>query len=79
VVLGLESSFARMSRLAQDEFLWQTTQPVEEILAGIDRVDAAQVMRLARHAFDPAWLTATVLGAVPGLPRGFLTRCPAPS
>lgn len=79
IVLGLESSFGRMSRLAQDEFLWHRPQPIEEVLAGIDRVDAAQVRRLARHAFDPACLTATVLGAVSELPRGFLSRCPAPS
>jgi predicted Zn-dependent peptidase len=79
IVLGLESSFGRMSRLAQDEILWHHPQPIEEVLDGIERVDADQVRRLARRAFDPAGLTATVLGAVSELPRGFLSRCPAPS
>jgi predicted Zn-dependent peptidase len=78
VVLGLESSFARMSRLAQDEFLWGGPQPIEVLLDGIDRVDAAQVQGLARHAFDPACLSATVLGALNELPRGFLARCTTP-
>jgi predicted Zn-dependent peptidase len=77
LVLGLESSFGRMSRLAQDELLWHAPRPLEELLEGIDRVDAAQVTRLARRAFDPASVTATVLGAVSELPRGFLSRCPA--
>jgi len=78
VVLGLESSFARMSRLAQDEFLWGGPQPIEVLLDGIDSVDAAAVQRMARHAFDPACLSATVLGALTELPRGFLSRCTAP-
>jgi len=78
VVLGLESSFARMSRLAQDEFLWGGPQPIEVLLSGIEAVDAAQVQRLARHAFDPAALSATVLGALTELPRGFLARCTTP-
>ncbi len=78
VVLGLESSFARMSRLAQDEFVWGGPQPVEVLLAGIDAVDAEAVQRMARHAFDPASLSATVLGALTDLPRGFLSRCTTP-
>jgi predicted Zn-dependent peptidase len=78
VVLGLESSFARMSRLAQDEFLWGGPQPIEVLLDGIDKVDAAEVQRLARHAFDPASLSATVLGALTELPGGFLARCATP-
>jgi predicted Zn-dependent peptidase len=77
VVLGLESSFGRMSRLAQDELLWRRAVPVEELLAGIEAVDAGQVRRLARQSFDPGCLTATVLGAVTELPPGFLSRCPA--
>jgi predicted Zn-dependent peptidase len=78
VVLGLESSFARMSRLAQDEFVWGGPQPVEVLLAGIDAVDAEAVQRMARHAFDPGVLSATVLGALTELPRGFLSRCTTP-
>jgi len=78
VVLGLESSFARMSRLAQDELLWGGPQPIEVLLDGIEGVDAGAVQRMARHAFDPASLSATVLGALTELPRGFLTRCTTP-
>lgn len=68
LVLGLESTFNRMSRLAQDEIYWHGPRPLEELLSGIDAVDADQVLRLARHAFENGPICTTVLGPLPALP-----------
>ncbi|MBI5137129.1 MAG: insulinase family protein [Nitrospirae bacterium] len=72
LILSLEGTFNRMSRLAQDEFVWGATQPIDALVAGIDRVDAAQVMRLARFAFDPAGRCATLLGDLTAPPSALL-------
>lgn len=51
VVLGLESTAGRMSTLAQQEIYFGRTFDVDEIIAGIDAVDAAEVQQLARQLF----------------------------
>ncbi len=65
MVLGLESSFSRMSRLAEDEQIRHAHQPLDQMLDEIDRVDAAQLQRLAQHSFAPSHRSVTALGAVP--------------
>ena len=76
LVLGLESTFNRMSRLAQDELQWRAPQSLDSILEQIERVDAEQVMRLARFAFDPAYVCPTILGALKGLPNDLFGPLP---
>ncbi|MFQ5508881.1 MAG: M16 family metallopeptidase [Leptospirillia bacterium] len=78
IVLGMESTYSRMSRMAQDQIYWGAPQPIKTVLAGIDAVDPAQVLRLARRAFDPAWRSATVLGALDTLPKALSTHAPVP-
>ncbi|MDH5526547.1 MAG: insulinase family protein [Nitrospirota bacterium] len=69
LMLGMESTFNRMSRLAQDQFLWGAPQPIEILLNGINQVDSAQVLRMARLAFDPSGRCVTALGALDALPE----------
>ena len=71
VVMGLEGTFSRMSRLAQDEFQYGQSQPIDTILEGINRVDAEAVQRLARHAFAAPYMRATLLGAIDSVPDVF--------
>jgi len=72
LILSLEGTFNRMSRLALDEFVWQSPQSIDDLLAGIESVDAAQVMRLAQYALDPQYRCATVLGKLNSLPDSLL-------
>ncbi len=51
VMLGLESTAGRMSTLAQQEIYFGRTFDMDEILAGIDAVDADQVQKLAQRLF----------------------------
>jgi predicted Zn-dependent peptidase len=69
LILSLEGTFNRMTRLAQDEFVWQAPQSMDDLLAGIDAVDAEQVMRLAQLAFDPAYQCTTLLGNLDHTPE----------
>jgi len=82
LMLGMESTYSRMSRLAQDEMLWHAPQPLERLIDGIDRVDADQVQRLAKLAFAPSALHLTALGPVDtldwGVDRGGGVESPPP-
>lgn len=54
VMLGLESTAGRMSTLAHQEMYFGEAFDMDEIIAGIDAVDAARVQDLARQSFaDP--------------------------
>ncbi len=62
LMLSLEGTFNRMTRLAQDEIIHGAPQPLDDLLTGIDRVTSEQLTELARRVFRPAPLCATVLG-----------------
>lgn len=64
VMLGLESTSSRMNKLAKDELHHRRHVPLEEIMAGIDRVSDAQVLRVSRELFDERRLSLTALGPV---------------
>ena len=62
MVLGLESSNARMSSLARQQMYWGRFFSLDEITAEIDRVTAADLQRLANQLLRPDQLALTLLG-----------------
>jgi predicted Zn-dependent peptidase len=67
ILLGLESSNARMANLARQEMYFHEFITVDEIIARISKVDAAQVQAMAQRLFDPARITVTLLGRLDGV------------
>ena len=65
LLLNLESSSSRMSRLAKDEIYFGRYLSVRELTHGIEKVKASQVQCLAQELFDERNLSLTVLGPVP--------------
>jgi predicted Zn-dependent peptidase len=66
-MLGLESTSSRMSNLARQEIYFDRQFSLDETLAGIARVTAGDVQRVAADLLADGALAATVLGAVNGL------------
>ncbi|MEO6924427.1 MAG: pitrilysin family protein [Bryocella sp.] len=62
MVIGLESSGARMSNLARQQMYHGRFFAVDEITAEIDRVTAADIQRLARQLLVPETMALTLLG-----------------
>jgi predicted Zn-dependent peptidase len=67
ILLALESSNARMANLARQEMYFHEFITVEEIIARISEVDAAQVQAMAQQLFDPARIAVTLLGRLDGV------------
>ncbi|HUX27720.1 MAG TPA: pitrilysin family protein [Terracidiphilus sp.] len=67
MLLGLESSNARMANLARQEMCFHQFFTVEELIARVDAVDAAQVQAMARRLFDPERIAVTLLGRLNGV------------
>jgi predicted Zn-dependent peptidase len=64
VMLGLESTSARMSNLARQEIFFGRQFTLDEALASIESVSAEVVQRIAHQAFCQEKLAVTVLGPV---------------
>lgn len=64
VMLGLESTSSRMGKLAKDELYHGRRVSLDEVMAGIDRVNEAQLVRLSRELFDKRRLSVAALGPV---------------
>jgi predicted Zn-dependent peptidase len=64
VMLGLESTSSRMSKLAKDELHYGRRVSLDEVMANIDRVSESQLLRLSRELFDARRLSVTALGPV---------------
>ena len=62
MVLGLESSGARMNSLARQQMFYGRFFTTDEITAEVDRVTAADITRLAHDLLQPQGLTLTLLG-----------------
>lgn len=62
MVLGLESSAARMTRLARSLLYGTPLLSLDELLARIDAVRADGVAELADELYDPARLSAACIG-----------------
>ncbi|MGD0293503.1 MAG: pitrilysin family protein [Terracidiphilus sp.] len=67
ILLGLESSGARMSNLARQEMYFHEFFTVDEIIARINEVDAVQVQAMAQKLFGPARIAVTMLGRLDGV------------
>ena len=67
ILMGLESSNARMANLARQEMYFHEFITVDEIIARIGEVTAAQVQSMAQRLFDPARIAVTLLGRLDGV------------
>jgi predicted Zn-dependent peptidase len=64
LMLSLENTASRMSHLARQEIYFERHFGLDETLAGVERVSAADVQRVARDLFANGSLAATVVGAL---------------
>lgn len=62
LLMGLESSNARMANLARQEMYFHQFFTVDQLIEWIEAVDAEAVQALARQLFDPERIAATMLG-----------------
>jgi predicted Zn-dependent peptidase len=62
LMLGLESTSARMTHLARQDIYFDKPFTLDETLAGIERVTSEDVQRVAATLFSNGSLGATVLG-----------------
>jgi len=67
LLLGMESSTARMANLARQEMYFHKFFTVDELIERIDAVDALMVQAMARRLFDPAHIAVTLLGRLNGV------------
>jgi len=70
MLLGLESSNARMANLARQEMYFHQFFSVEELIARVDEVTAEQVQAMAQQLFDPERIAVTLLGRLNGVKLG---------
>ncbi|MDH4227454.1 MAG: insulinase family protein [Deltaproteobacteria bacterium] len=64
MLLGLETSDNRMTKIARDEMCFGREVPVREIVKGIDSVTTAGLKRAAASIFSPKAVTLVALGKV---------------
>jgi predicted Zn-dependent peptidase len=67
LMLSLENTASRMSHLARQEIYFDRQFGLDDTLAGIERVTAGDVQRVAVDLFTNGSVSATVLGNVNGL------------
>jgi predicted Zn-dependent peptidase len=65
LMLSLENTASRMSHLARQEIYFDRHFGLDETLAGVERVTASDVLRVATDLFANGSLAATVLGPSP--------------
>ena len=70
ILMGLESSSARMANLARQEMYFHNFFTVDEFIACIDAVEAGQVQAMAQRLFDPERIAVTLLGRLDGVKLG---------
>ena len=61
-MLGLESTFSRMSNLARQEMYFKRFFTLDEMIQSIEEITAEQVQRIAQEFFDPERITLAMLG-----------------
>jgi len=62
VLLSLESSDNRMTKLAKNEIYFGQYQPLREIVKGIERVTPLSILDLAEEMIDDRYLTLVLMG-----------------
>ena len=65
LLLSLENTASRMSHLARQEIYFERHFGLDETLAGVERVTAADVARVATDLFSNGSLAATIVGPSP--------------
>src|SRR3954454_8953979 len=65
LMLSLENTASRMSHLARQEIYFERHFSLDETLAGVERVTAEDVTRVATDLFANGSLAATVVGPSP--------------
>lgn len=68
MVLGLESTSARMSWMTKSEFYYDRIITVDEVFNKIDQVSNDDIVRLANQYFKDEYLTLAVIGDMEELP-----------
>jgi predicted Zn-dependent peptidase len=64
LVLGLENTSNRMNRLAKHEFLAERHISIDETIAGIDAVNADEIIEVGRTLFTDKQFSGVSLGSV---------------
>ena len=64
LMLSVESTQSRMSKLAKDELYHGRHLSLEEMTTEIDRISSNQILRLAHELFNSESLSVTVLGPI---------------
>lgn len=64
MLLGLETSDNRMSKLARDEIYFGRFVPVKDIVKAIDKVTVSDIKALAQTIFVPGKMTLVAIGKV---------------
>ncbi len=67
ILLGLESSNARMANLARQEMYFHQFFSADEIIARIEEVTASDVQTMAQRLFVPENIAVTLLGRLDGV------------
>jgi predicted Zn-dependent peptidase len=67
ILLGLESSNARMANLARQEMYFRQFFSADEIIARIEEVTASDVQTMAQRLFVPENIAVTLLGRLDGV------------
>jgi predicted Zn-dependent peptidase len=70
ILLGLESSNARMANLAHQEMYFHEFISVDGIIARVSEVQADQVQAMAQRLFDSKQIAVTLLGRLDGVKLG---------
>jgi predicted Zn-dependent peptidase len=64
LILGLETSKARMSRMANSYLMFKRVKPIEEITEKIEKIKMDDIKRVSKEIFDERYYSVTVLGDI---------------
>jgi predicted Zn-dependent peptidase len=67
ILLSLESSDNRMTKLAKNEIYFGRYQPLMEIVKGIDQVTPESILELSAELIDDTYLTLVLMGETAGM------------
>jgi predicted Zn-dependent peptidase len=67
MLMGMESSNARMANLARQEMYFHQFFTVDEVISRMEAVSADEVQSMAKQLFDPARIAVTLLGRLTGV------------
>ncbi len=70
MLLGMESTDARMNRLARNEIYYRRDIPLEEVASGIEQVTNDQIVELANICIQPRRMGMVLLGDLKGRKLG---------